>query len=196
MNTLLWIFRIFTRSLTLPYVKNPAGMGSLALLAGNALAAGAVILCLLLAPVVSGQAHAASAGQEKKAARQVATVYDKQPPVTDKELLSFLDILPHFRAWAKAGNEEAHPVLRNGKADFMYSPKAAAWVQEQGWNPVRFFCVMGRMAAALAIVEEGNDMTGVRPSDMPEVTEGELALVRRHLGTMLKVSGDAPPTIR
>ena len=196
MNTLLWIFRIFTRSSTLPYIKNPVRMGYAPRRAGGVLAAGGVLLCLLFVPAVSGQALAASAGQDKKAARQVATVYDKQAPVTDKELLSFLDILPHFRAWAKAGNEEAHPVLRNGKADFMYSPKAAAWVQEQGWNPVRFFCVMGRMAAALAIVEEGNDMTGVRPSDMPEVTEGELALVRRHLGTMLKVSGDAPPIIR
>ncbi len=184
------------RPSALPCIKNSAHTGKLALRAGSVLAAGAALVCLLLAPAMSGEVRAASAGQEKKAARQAATVYDRQPPVTDKELLSFLDILPHFRAWAKAGNEEAHPVLRNGKADFMYSPKAAAWVQEQGWNPVRFFCVMGRMAAALAIVEEGNDMTGVRSSDMPEVTEGELALVRRHLGTMLKVSGDAPPTIR
>lgn len=187
---------MFTGPSALPCIKNPAHTGNLALRAGIFLAAGIALVCLLLAPSMPGEAHAATAGQEKKAARQAATVYDRQPPVTDKELLGFLDILPHFRAWAKAGNEEAHPVLRNGKADFMYSPKAAAWVQEQGWNPVRFFCVMGRMAAALAIVEEGNDMTGVRSSDMPEVTEGELALVRRHLGTMLKVSGDVPPIIR
>lgn len=195
MNILLQFFRMFTSSSTLSCIKNLSPAGALGLRAGRVLTAGAVLLCLLCAPALSGQTHAA-AGQEKKSARQAATVYDRQPPVTEKELLSFLDVLPHFRAWAKAGNEEAHPVLRNGKADFMYSPKAAAWVQEQGWNPVRFFCVMGRMAAALAIVEEGNDMTGVRSSDMPEVTEGELALVRRHLGTMLKVSNDAPPIIR
>ena len=75
----------------------------------------------------------------------------------------------------------------------MYSPNAAAWVQEHKWNPVRFFCVMGRMAAALSIVEEGNDMSGSRSKDMPEVSDGELALARRHLGTMLKAGGDAPP---
>ena len=101
--------------------------------------------------------------------------------------------MPQFRSWAKSNNEEAHPILRNGKADFLYSPAAAAWVQEHKWNPVRFFCVMGRMAAALSIVEEGNDMTGARSKDMPAVSEGELALARRHLGTMLKAGGDAPP---
>ena len=96
-------------------------------------------------------------------------------------------------AWARESGEEAHPVLRNGKADFVYSPRAAEWVRAQGWEPVRFFCVMGRMAAALVIVEEGNDMRGTRPRDMPGVTEEELALARRHLGTMLKAGGDAPP---
>ena len=123
----------------------------------------------------------------------IGTHSAEQPPVTDKELLDFLDLLPQFRSWAKSNNEEAHPILRNGKADFLYSPAAAAWVQEHKWNPVRFFCVMGRMAAALSIVEEGNDMTGARSKDMPAVSEGELALARRHLGTMLKAGGDAPP---
>ena len=113
--------------------------------------------------------------------------------MTDKELLDFLELLPQFRAWAKSNNEEAHPIMRNNKADFLYSPNAAAWVQAHNWNPVRFFCVMGRMAAALSIVEEGNDMSGARSKDMPEVSEGELALARRHLGTMLKAGGDVPP---
>lgn len=169
-------------------------------MAARALLAGTVVICLTLASGLpgaffSGQALAA-VSHAKKQAPAASTVYEKQPPVTDKELLNFLETLPQFRAWAKANNEEAHPTLNNGKADFMYSPQAAAWVQQHGWDPVRFFCVMGRMAAALAIVEEGNDMTGVRSKDMPEVTEGELALARRHLGTMLKVSTDVPPISR
>lgn len=127
--------------------------------------------------------------------RAQASVYDNQPPVTDKELQQFLDILPQFRAWAKSGHEEAHPVLRNGKADFLYSPQAARWVQTHRWDPVRFFCVMGRMAAALAIVEEGNDVH-VRAKDMPVVSEEELALARRHLGSILKAGGDVPPLSR
>lgn len=164
----------------------------------------ALLLALPLLVFAPGVSEAAQAPAAKKKAEQPAvaapaatnsnaSVYDKQPPVTDKELLDFLELLPQFRTWAKSNNEEAHPILRNGKADFLYSPSAAAWVQEHKWNPVRFFCVMGRMAAALSIVEEGNDMTGARSKDMPAVSEGELALARRHLGTMLKAGGDAPP---
>lgn len=158
----------------------------------------ALVLALPLAAFAPGMAEAAQAPAAKKKAEQPApspsvNVYEKQPPVTDKELLDFLELLPQFRAWAKGNNEEAHPILRNGKADFLYSSSAAAWVQAHNWNPVRFFCVMGRMAAALSIVEEGNDMTGARSKDMPEVSEGELALARRHLGTMLKAGGDVPP---
>ena len=172
----------------------------------NILSHSGVIAALLLAlplvafaPCVSeaAQAPVAKKKAEQPAAASTASstvnVYEKQPPVTDKELLDFLELLPQFRTWAKGNNEEAHPILRNGKADFLYSPNAAAWVQAHKWNPVRFFCVMGRMAAALSIVEEGNDMTGARSKDMPEVSEGELALARRHLGTMLKAGGDAPP---
>ena len=172
----------------------------------NILSPSGVIAALLLAlPLVAfapGITEAAQAPAAKKKAEQPASpaatsanasVYDKQPPVTDKELLDFLELLPQFRTWAKGNNEEAHPILRNGKADFLYSPNAAAWVQAHNWNPVRFFCVMGRMAAALSIVEEGNDMSGARSKDMPEVSEGELALARRHLGTMLKAGGDVPP---
>ena len=156
----------------------------------------ALVLALPLAALAPGVAEAAQAPDAKKKTEQPApkvNVYEKQPQVTDKELLDFLELLPQFRAWAKSNNEEAHPILRNGKADFLYSPNAAAWVQEHKWNPVRFFCVMGRMAAALSIVEEGNDMSGSRSKDMPEVSDGELALARRHLGTMLKAGGDAPP---
>lgn len=156
----------------------------------------AFLLALPLAAFAPDVAEAAQSSAAKKKTEQpahIVNVYEKQPPVTDKELLDFLDLLPQFRAWAKVNNEEAHPILRNGKADFLYSPSAAAWVQEHKWNPVRFFCVMGRMAAALSIVEEGNDMTGSRSKDMPEVSDSELALARRHLGTMLKAGGDVPP---
>ena len=62
----------------------------------------------------------------------------------------------------------------------------------KGWQPARFFCVMGRLAAALVIVEEGNDM-GSRPADMPSVTNEELELARRHLGTLLMAGGAVPP---
>lgn len=161
--------------------------------AGLALVA-VLVATLSLTPVLAQDALAARAVQKKAA--QAVTVYENQPPVTDKELVGFLEILPRFRAWAKEHKEEAHPVLRNGKADFLYSPQAAEWVRAQGWDPVRFFCVMGRMAAALVIVEEGNDMSGTRPRDMPGVTEEELALARHHLGTMLKAGGNAPPINR
>ena len=135
---------------------------------------------------------AAKKEQAAKAAPATANVYAGQPAVTEKELLAFADLLPQFRAWARAGQEEAHPVVRDGKADFLYSPNAAAWVAAKGWQPARFFCVMGRLAAALVSVEEGNDM-GSRPADMPSVSNEELELTRRHLGTLLTAGGDAPP---
>lgn len=133
------------------------------------------------------------AGKARKGAESAPNVYAGQPAVTEKEVLAFVEILPRFRAWAREGHEEAHPVVRGGKADFLYSPRAAEWVSGQGWQPARFFCVMGRLAAALVIVEEGNDMRGTRPADMPSVTPEELTLVRTHLGSLLAAGGDAPP---
>lgn len=143
----------------------------------------------------SKAARTRSAGKKAEAATSApveANVYAGQPAVTEKELLAFTELLPRFRTWAREGHEEAHPVVRAGKADFLYSPKAAEWVTAQGWQPARFFCVMGRLAAALVIVEEGNDM-GSRPADMPSVTNEELELARRHLGTLLTAGGDVPP---
>ncbi len=144
--------------------------------------------------------EAARAARQKNRQGQVprprpkgATVYDKQPDIVEKELSGFLDLLPAFRSWAQANHEEAHPQLTKGMADFLYSKKAAEWVEAHGWQPVRFFCVMGRMAAALVIIEEGNDMKGTRPPDMPEVSPAEIDLARRHLGTILKAGGSAPP---
>ncbi|MDO5483279.1 MAG: serine/threonine protein phosphatase [Desulfovibrionaceae bacterium] len=149
------------------------------------------VLCAALSAPLWGGSEACAAGTGPKS--NVVTVYDRQAPVTEKELLAFLDVLPRFRAWAHENREEAHPVLRNGKADFLYSEQAAIWVKSQGWEPVRFFCVMGRMAAAMVIVEEGNDMRGTRPPDMPGVSQKELDLARRHMGAMLKAGGHAPP---
>lgn len=134
----------------------------------------------------------AASAQAAKATPAADNVYAGQPAVTEKELLTFAEVLPRFRAWARDGHEEAHPVVRAGKADFLYSPRAAEWVTAQGWQPARFFCVMGRLAAALVIVEEGNDL-GTRPADMPSVSPEELTLARRHLGILLTAGGDAPP---
>ncbi|MBQ9536479.1 MAG: serine/threonine protein phosphatase [Desulfovibrionaceae bacterium] len=121
------------------------------------------------------------------------TVYDNQGPTTEKELLAFLKLVPEFRTWARQTHEEAHPTLTHNRPDFAYSKQAASWVQAHGFEPRRFFCVMGRMAAALVIVAEGADTKGARPKDMPEVSEGETALVRKHLGRMLQVSGATHP---
>ena len=144
----------------------------------------------------SGAAKGASGRAAKSGTAEAqpatANVYAGQPAVTEKELLAFANLLPQFRAWARTAHEEAHPVMRDGKADFLYSPNAAEWVTAKGWQPARFFCVMGRLAAALVIVEEGNDM-GSRPADMPTVTNEELDLTRRHIGTLLTAGGDAPP---
>lgn len=143
---------------------------------------GILLLCAMLAcaPLSAPRTVEAAA---------VSSVYDKQSDVTEKELLQFLDLLPQFRQWTRAEKEEAHPILNKGKADFLYSEKAAQWVKEKGWDARRFFCVMGRMAAALVMVEEGGNSMA-RPKDMPEVSKAELELARKHLGSILKVSMD------
>lgn len=143
---------------------------------------GILLLCAMLvcAPLSAPRTVEAAA---------VSSVYDKQPDVTEKELLQFLDLLPQFRQWTRAEKEEAHPILNKGKADFLYSEKAAQWVKEKGWDARRFFCVMGRMAAALVMVEEGGNSMA-RPKDMPEVSKAELELARKHLGSILKASMD------
>lgn len=124
------------------------------------------------------------------------TVYDSQPPVRDSEIASFVELLPRFRVWARQNGEEAHPVLtRDGRPDFMYSPQAAQWVREHHFDAARFFCIMGKMAAGLVIVEEGNDFKGTRPRDMPPVDSSELELVRKHLGELLNAGG-APAPLR
>ncbi len=122
------------------------------------------------------------------------TVYANQPPVTEKEVSSFIEILPRFRIWARKNGEEAHPVVSiNGQPDFLYSDNAAKWIASQNFDPPRFFCIMGRLAAGLVIVEEGNDYKGTRPADMPPVDPQEVRLVRKHLGELLAVSGPPGP---
>lgn len=124
------------------------------------------------------------------------SVYANQPPVTEKELAPFMDLLPRFRVWASKNGEEAHPIVgENGQPDFLYSVNAAKWVSSQNFDPTRFFCIMGRLAAGLVIVEEGNDYKGTRPADMPAVDPQEIALVRRHLGKLLTAGGPPRPLI-
>ncbi len=121
------------------------------------------------------------------------TVYEGQPPMTNKELLSFIELLPRFRSWAASNEDKTAPSINEGKADFMYSAKAAEWVKARGWEPDRFFAIMGRAAAALFIVAEGNEMKNEKPSDMPVVSKSELELVRQNLAALLQAGSDAPP---
>lgn len=129
-----------------------------------------------------------------RAQKFAGTVYDGQPPVTEKELRAFVGLLPRFRSWTREHGEEAHPVVnKEGKPDFLYSDDAARWVEGRNFDARRFFCIMGRMAAAMVIVEEGNDFKGTRPRDMPSVSSGELELARKHLGALLTAGGPAQP---
>ena len=51
---------------------------------------------------------------------------------------------------------------------------------------------MGRAAAAVAIIQQGNAITKTPPIDMPNVSDDELDLVRRHLPTLLKAVNQTP----
>lgn len=140
------------------------------------------------------QKAAPATGKTKADARPGQTVYDNQPPVTEKEISSFVELLPRFRKWARQNGEDAHPVVgTDGKPDFQYSQKAALWVEQHNFTARRFFCIMGRLAAGMVIVEEGNDYKGTRPADMPAVAPQELGLVRKHLGELLTAGGPAQP---
>lgn len=133
---------------------------------------------------------------KSKIRKEGATVYDMQPLIEERELNRFVELLPKFRTWATNNGEEAHPILTgDGRPDFLYSPSSAAWVRNHNFDAARFFCIMGKMAAGLVIVEEGNDFKGTRPPDMPPVASSELELVRKHLGELLSAGG-APVPIR
>ncbi len=117
----------------------------------------------------------------------------QQPPFTETELNQFIDTLPRFREWVKANKEKTHPIVNdNGEPDILYSEAAAETVRAAGWKPERFFCVMGRAAAAVAIIQQGNAITKTPPIDMPNVSDDELDLVRRHLPTLLKAVNQTP----
>lgn len=136
----------------------------------------------------SGKAAAKPAGQKD------LTVYANQPPVTEKEVSSFIEALPRFRVWASKNGEEARPVVSSsGQPDFLYSDNAARWVSSNNFDPPRFFCIMGRLAAGLVIVTEGNDFKGTRPPDMPSVDPQEIMLVRKHMSQLLSVGGRPGP---
>ena len=87
------------------------------------------------------------------------TLYN-QPPFSEKELNQFIADLPRFRAWIKTNKEKAHPIVNEaGEPDFLYSENAAGHIKAAGWKPERFFCIMGRAAAAVAIIQHGDAIT-------------------------------------
>jgi len=152
----------------------------------------------------SAPKHAAARRQASETASGGQTLVPAQDvyaqgAYTEKELVRFIESMPHFLAWARAGKVTVHPVVNAaGKPDFVYTPEAAAKAQELGWEPGRFFCLLGRTAAALYLVEEGTDLVHALPPDMPTVTASEIALVRKHLASLLRAGtgGPAPPLSR
>lgn len=117
-------------------------------------------------------------------------VYEGQSDFTEEELLRFIRHLPDFRSWLKTSGEKAEPTMKKGKPDFAYSPGAAQWAEFRGWEARRFFCVMGRSAAAMVVVSEG-EKEARRFRDMPRVSRAECDLVQKHLGELLKAGSDA-----
>ena len=118
-----------------------------------------------------------------------------QDAYTEKELVRFMESMPHFLAWVREHKAKVHPVVNAaGKPDFVYTPEVAARARELGWEPRRFFCLLGRTAAALYLVSEGTDFMDALPPDMPTVTDAEMALVRKHLASLLRAGtgGSAP----
>lgn len=73
--------------------------------------------------------------------------------------------------------------------DFHYSPAAAQWVSFRSWEPRRFFCIMGRSAAALVLVSEGEQAKKLY-RDMPKPSKAECELVQKHMGELLKAGND------
>ena len=117
----------------------------------------------------------------------------QQPPFTEAELNQFIDTLPRFREWVKAHKEKTYPIVNaSGEPDMLYSDAAAETVRAAGWKPERFFCVMGRSAAAVAIIQQGEAITKTPPIDMPNVSDDELDIVRRNLPSLLKAVNQTP----
>ncbi len=125
---------------------------------------------------------------------QAQTVYENQAPMSERELISFINILPQFRAWAASHKEVAHPSVTQGKADFVYSKTAETWVKGRNWDVRRFFAVMGKAAAALYMISEGGS-NKARPQDMPQVSQAELNLVQKHLTNLLEAGKRQAPSM-
>lgn len=160
------------------------------LLAGLVTAAPALAAAPDAAAPAPGQQQPAS--QEKKVfprPRSTANVYENQPDFTEEELLRFIRHLPDFRSWMHQHNEKAYPVVKKGKPDFYYSPAAAEWVEFRSWDARRFFCIMGRSAAALVLVSEGEQAKKLY-RDMPKPSKAECELVSKHMGELLKAGND------
>ncbi len=154
-----------------------------------------IAICLVGAVLLAGIPQPGMAAPRAAARSQTSiTVYDGQPEYTEDELLRFASTLPAFRTWCRQKGEQPHPSLRGGRPDFVYSAAAADWARFHGWDDKRFFCVMGRSAAALAQImgrEEGGGGTPVF-RDMPQVSRQELELAQRHLGELLRAASDHP----
>lgn len=150
----------------------------------------ALLLCLTLdaPPAYTAQKNAAR-HKPPAAERLPAQDVYAQAPYTEKELVRFIESMPHFLAWARTHKGQARPrpvVNAAGKPDFSYTPEAAAKAQELGWEARRFFCLLGRTAAAVYLVEESTDAMQSLPPDMPPLTEAEMALARKHLASLLR----------
>jgi len=147
----------------------------------------------------SARKQAAQSAPATTAAKAVIPAPDvyAQDPFTEKELIRFIESMPLFLAWARGSKAKAHPMTNAaGKPDFTYTQEAAAKAEALGWEPRRFFCLLGKAAAALYLVEEGTDrMQALQamPPDMPTVAETEMALVRKHLASLLRASAGGPP---
>lgn len=125
-------------------------------------------------------AHAAEAG------------FYAQPPMAEAELARFIDSFPAFKAWSRTTGDRPAPSLdASGNPGFTWSEGAAAKARELGWQPERFFFVLGKAAACLAVIENGEDYSAkARPPDMPPVSKEEVAAVQRHLVSLLRTTSE------
>lgn len=169
-----------------------------ALLTAGAALVAAALLCSGAAIADAPKSDTPKISHPQRVRPQSAgSVYDNQAEFTEAELLKLCRDLPEFRAWVKTSGEKPHPSVRKGKADFTYSEQAADWARFRGWDDRRFFCVMGRSAAAFAQLTDGAKQSQYR--DMPTLTRKELDLVELHMGEIMKAfSGEskAAPSLR
>ncbi len=151
-------------------------------------------ICLVCAALLAGTPQLCPAATAAVQRQTAITVYDGQPEYTESELLRFASALPGFREWCRRTGEQPHPAVKNGRPDFAYSAAAAEWARFHGWDEQRFFCVMGRSAAALTMVmgREGGRDNVPAFKDMPQVSQQEIDLAQKHLGELLKAASDHP----